>query len=398
VSSAGWQQDRLDRLDEVLARHVEQGSARGVAWAVSRDGQVHEGGAGQLGDDGPAPASDSIFRISSMTKPVTAAAALSLVEDCTLRLDDPVDHLLPELADRQVLVAGAASLDAVVPAERPVTLRDLLTFRMGLGNDFTTTAPQVSLDALVERGLPVGPPNPAAVPAPDEWMRILGSVPLEFQPGERWLYHMSADVLGVLIARAAGQPLDEVFRERIFEPLGMLDTGFSVPAGALDRFGPCQTTDPLTGQRGVFDPIDGQWSEPPAFPGGGAGLVSTVSDFLRFAEMLLAGGTVGGTRILSPPSIAAMTTDHLTEAQRTTSSPDPSGAQGWGFGVGVQRVRTGPTTTPGRYGWDGGLGTSWANDPTERLIGVLLTTESWTSPTPPAICNDFWTATYASLA
>jgi CubicO group peptidase (beta-lactamase class C family) len=178
----------------------------------------------------------------------------------------------------------------------------------------------------------------------------------------------------------------------------MSDTGFSVPAESAMRFGDCHGVDPETGERMVFDSADGQWSTPPAFPSGGAGLVSTLDDYHAFAQMLAAGGTHRRQQILSRSSVEAMTVNHLTPAQLATSPPGgPEGGLGWGFGVGVQVDRIGPTRPIGSYGWDGGLGTTWANDPANDLIGILLTTEMWSSPTPPAACQDFWTCAYAAL-
>lgn len=388
----------MARLDDVMAGHVERDEVPGAVWLVARRGQVHVGVAGSLGADGSDPTRrDSIFRISSMTKPVTAVAALLLIEDCRLRLDEPVDRLLPELAGRRVLARGDGTLDDTVPARRAITVRDLLTFRMGLGGDFTAKGEQPVMAAMAELGLGVGPPAPAGPPEPDEWVRRLGTLPLERQPGDRWLYHTSADVLGVLIARAAGQPFETFLAERIFEPLGMADTGFAVPAPELARFGPAFWLGVPSGDREVYDPTDGQWSAPPAFPGGGAGLVSTVDDFLAFAEMLRDGGTHRGERILSRPTIEAMTTNHLTPGQIGASGLDPSDALGWGFGVSVQLRRTGPARSVGTYGWDGGLGSSWANDPVEDLVGILLTNQAWTSPSPPPVCQDFWTCSYAAI-
>jgi CubicO group peptidase (beta-lactamase class C family) len=283
-----------------------------------------------------------------------------------------------------------------VPAHRPITVRDVLTFRMGTGMDFAGPWPQTVLTAGAEAGLGAGPPAPAELPDPDEWMRRFAAIPLARQPGERWLYHTSAQVLGVLVARVAGQPLDEVMTERIFEPLGMADTGFSVPPASIARFGACHTVDPETGEVTVYDPPDGQWASPPAFPGGGDGLVSTVDDWLAFADMLRSGGTGGGRRILSRPTVEAMTTNQLTPEQLATG-PDPAGTQGWGLGTGVVLARTGTTHAVGSYGWEGGLGSTWANDPVEDVIGVLLTTRTWSSPQPAAVTRDFWTATYAAV-
>ena len=245
--AAGFTTDGIKRLEEVVGGHVDRGSVVGASWLVARGGEVHHGVAGTLEDGGGPPvAEDTIFRISSMTKPVTAIAALILVDECTLRLDEPVDRWLPELADRQVLARPGGPLDETVPAHRPVTLRDLLTFRLGWGMDFSFSTPQPVLEAMAELGLGVGPPRPAGPPEPDEWMRLVSPLPLEYQPGTKWLYHTSADVLGVLVARAAGQPFGTVLRERIFEPLGMRETRFAVPAEDLARFGPCYWNDPAT--------------------------------------------------------------------------------------------------------------------------------------------------------
>ncbi len=362
-----------------------------MTWLVARGGDVHTGSAGPVDRT-------TIYRISSTTKPITAVAALALVEECRLRLDDPVDDLLPELADRQVLASPEAALDDTVPAERPITVHDLLTFRSGLGYDFAAPGAQPVTEALADRGLPPGPPAPQQPPAPDEWMRIVGSVPLAHQPGTRWLYHTSADILGVLVSRAAGRPLGDVLAERVLGPLGMDDTAFVVPEAERHRLGAVYAHDPGTGERSVYDPPDGQWATPPAFPSGGGGLVSTVDDLAAFAGMLLAGGVHRGRRLLSRPTVEAMTTNQLTAAQLEAAAPSPDGTLGWGLGLGVHVRRTGTTLAPGSYGWDGGLGSVWANDPTEDLVGVLLTDTMWSSPEPPAVARDFWTATYAAFA
>jgi CubicO group peptidase (beta-lactamase class C family) len=387
----GFTKDGLARLDAVLTGHAETGEVSGLTWLVARHGEAHVGAAGGDGPGGTPAAADTIYRISSTTKPIAAAGALALVEDCRLRLDDPVDEFLPELADRRVLSRPDAEVDDTVAANRPITLRDLLTFRCGLGGDFTDWTPKPIDDAIGALGLGAGPPAPAVPPPPDEWIRRLGTVPLQYQPGERWLYHMGADILGVLVARAAGQPFDAFLAERVFEPLGMVDTGFFVPEGERHRFGACFGAGPV-GARDVYDPADGQWASPPAFPGGGAGLVSTVADLAAFGRALLEGG------LLARATVAAMTTNQLTAEQVAASSPSPDGATGWGFGVGVELTRHRLSRPPGTYGWDGGLGSSWANDPAEGLTGVLLTNQMWTSPVPPAVFEDFWTCAYTALA
>jgi CubicO group peptidase (beta-lactamase class C family) len=202
-------------------------------------------------------------------------------------------------------------------------------------------------------------------------------------------------VLGVLIARSSGQRLEEFVRARIFEPLGMKDTAFYVPAGDLGRFATSYTTDPATGALDPFDEPDGQWSAPPAFPSGGAGLVSTAPDFLAFAEMLLR----GGAPLVSRPSVETMTTDQLTPGQKAVSGffPGDFDARGWGFCVGIVTRREHPAAPVGQYGWDGGLGTIWRNDPSEQMITILLTNAAWTSPRPPDIALDFLTGAYAAI-
>jgi CubicO group peptidase (beta-lactamase class C family) len=388
----GFSERGLARLHEVLARHVEAGRVPGLVAAVSRHGQTDVEAMGALEVGGAAMPPDALVRISSMTKPVTAVATLLLLEECVLRLDDPVDELLPELADRRVVRTIDAPVDDTVPAVRPITVRDLLTFRMGFGGYF---GPCPVNDAAAPLQLSVGPPQPQLPPDPDEWMRRFSTLPLMCQPGERWLYHTGADVLGVLVARAAGQPFGDFLRDRIFAPLGMVDTAFSIPPVDLGRMTTCYATDPETGALSVYDEPAGQWARPPAFPSGGAGLVSTASDFLAFGEMLLR----GGDPLLSPSSVATMTTDQLTEAQKAVSGffPDDFDDRGFGFCVGVITRRVDPAAPVGQYGWDGGLGSIWRNDPSEQVAAVLMTNAMWTSPRPPAVARDFLTATYAAI-
>jgi CubicO group peptidase (beta-lactamase class C family) len=394
MTTSGLSKDRLDRLHDILETHVERGAAPGLVSVVSRRGEIHVDVIGATAVDGGAPVQrDTIFRISSMTKPITAVAMLILLEECLVRLDEPVDRLLPELADRQVVRRIDGPVDDTVPAHRPITVRDLLTFRMGFGGYF---GPCPVNDAAAPLQLSVGPPAPSLPPEPDEWMRRFSTLPLMCQPGERWLYHTGLDVAGVLIARASGQSFATFLRERIFGPLGMSDTAFSVPAADVDRFATSYLTDPDTGALTLYDPPAGQWSTPPAFPSGGAGLVSTADDYAAFSEMLLR----GGAPLVSRPSVETMTRDHLTPEQKAVSGffPDDFDARGWGFGVGVVTRRDNPYEPVGQYGWDGGLGTIWRNDPTEHLTTILLTNAAWTSPHPPDIALDFLTGAYAAIA
>ncbi|WP_252438658.1 serine hydrolase domain-containing protein [Pseudonocardia humida] len=384
--------DRLSRLHDVLARHVERGAAPGLVSVVARGGETRVDAIGAMAVDGPSMPEDAIFRISSMTKPVVAVAALLLVEECVLRLDDPVDRFLPELADRRVVRRIDGPVEDTVPARRPITLRDLLTFRMGTG---VHLGPCPVADAAAPLELFVGPPRPALPPEPDEWMRRFATLPLMAQPGERWLYNTGSDVLGVLIARASGSALPDVLRERIFEPLGMVDTGFAVPPAAADRLVGAYTPDPATGALHPY-PAAAQWLTAPAFPSGVGGLVSTAADYLAFARMLHR----GGAPVLSRPSVRAMTTDQLTPEQKAPGGlfADDFDGRGWGFGVSVVTRHDTPAAPVGQYGWDGGLGTVWRNDPAEDMITVLLTNVAWTSPRPPVLARDFLTGAYAAVA
>lgn len=398
---SGLSSVRLDRMRATLARHVERGDPPGLVALVSRRGETHVQTLGVTAIGGSEPLRrDTIFRISSMTKPVTAAAAMLLVEECKLRLDEPVDHLLPELADRQVLQRLDAPLDETVPARRPITLRDLLTFRMGFGLVMAEPDAYPITRAMSELQLGQGMPSPTTPPPPDEWMRRLGTLPLLHQPGEQWMYNTGSDVLSVLIARASGQPLAEFLRERIFEPLGMRDTGFSVPADKLDRFTDSYFTNPVTGVVEVYDAArGGQWSSPPAFPSGAGGLVSTIDDYLAFGQMLLNKGQHGAGRLLSRPAVELMTSDQLTAEQKARSGLVEGffESHGWGFGVSVVTRRDDLAGSVGAFGWDGGMGTRWISDPAEDLVVILMTARAWTSPIPPAVFADCWTSAYQAI-
>jgi CubicO group peptidase (beta-lactamase class C family) len=401
MSVQGLSRARLARMHDIMAGYVERGEVPGIVTLVSRRGEVHVDaiGAKTAGSSDPIRR-DTIFRISSMTKPITATATMILVEECKVRLDEPVDRLLPELADRKVLKRLDGPLNDTAPAKRPITVRDLLTFRMGFGQMMAPPDAYPILKAASEQQIGMGPPSPSTMPAPDEWIRRLGTLPLMHQPGEKWMYNTGSDVLGVLIARASGQPLETFFRERIFEPLGMRDTGFSVPAAKLDRLATSYMVDPNTGVLELYDEAEGgQWSRPPAFPSGAGGLVSTIDDYLAFGQMMLDMGKHGSARVLSRPSVEVMTTDHLTPEQKAASGLVPGyfDSHGWGFGVSVITRRDDVAAVPGRFGWDGGLGTSWYSDPREEMVTILMTQRAWASPSPPDICLDFWTLAYQAI-
>jgi CubicO group peptidase (beta-lactamase class C family) len=342
-------------LQELLDAFVADGTVPGAAALVARGGDVEVAGAGDVG-------ADSIARIASATKPITAAAVMLLVDDGLVALDDPVARWLPELASPRVVRTPEAALDDVVPAARPITIEDLLTFRAGWGFPADFSLPAV---AELLRRLPVfGYPEP-----PDRWLLALADLPMLRQPGEAWLYNTCSDVQGVLVARVSGQPLPEFLATRLFEPLGMIDTGFHVPAGKLDRLPPYHADEPMF--------VDELWLEPPIFPSGSGGLVSTLADWHRFARMLLADG--GG--VLSPESVRLMTTDHLTQEQRDDSTLFLEGA-GWGFGGSVE--------ADGRYGWIGGTGTTAHVMPSTGSVGILFTQQQLTGPSSTPLMHAFW--------
>ncbi|MFI1735132.1 serine hydrolase domain-containing protein [Streptomyces acidicola] len=375
-----------DNLHDFLKKHVSDGSAPGAVALVARGDRTEVEAVGVADVEGTAPmVRDSIFRIASITKPVVAAAVMMLVEDGRMTLDDPVARWLPELAAPSVVRTPAGPVDDVVPAARQITVADLLTFRAGYGfpSDFSLPAVQPLFSELKQ-----GPPQPQAVAPPDEWMAKLSRIPLLNQPGDAWLYNTCSDIQGVLIARVSGSPLPEFLAERLFEPLGMVDTGFEVPAGKLDRFTSYYRTDP-PGAFQLVDAPDGQWARMPAFPSGAGGLVSTVDDWCAFARMLLAEGTAAGRRLLSPASVELMTTDHLTRAQREAGRLFLEG-QGWGFGGSVDIETVDPWNVPGRYGWVGGTGTTAHITPSTGTVSILLTQVAMTDPTPPALMRGFW--------
>jgi CubicO group peptidase (beta-lactamase class C family) len=394
TGAGGLSKPRLGRMHDIMAGHVADGSMPGLVTLLSRRGEVHVDTIGSVAIGGAPMARDSIFRISSMTKPVTAVAAMILVEQCQLRLDDPLDRWLPELGERKVLRAIDGAVDDTVPAKRPISLRDLLTFRLGTGMIPVFPDRYPIQKAIAEAGFAPGPVFPSF--PPDELMRRYGSLPLIYQPGERWLYNSGTEILGVLIARVAGTSFGEFLSERIFAPLGMKDTAFSVPEARQHRFATSYARDHATQALKVFDdPVTGKFAKPPAFENGSAGLVSTADDYNAFAQMLLNGGRLGSERILSRPSVELMTTDQITPEQKQGSELFLGGNRGWGFGLSVFTGCDDLYTAPGRFGWDGGYGTSWYSDPREQLTGILLTQRLMDSP--PRAMLDFWTAAYQAI-
>jgi CubicO group peptidase (beta-lactamase class C family) len=387
---------RLARMREIMAGHVAGGAMPGVVTLLSRRDDVHVDAIGAQAFGGAPMKRDAIFRIASVTKPITAVAAMILVEEAKLRLDDPVDPVLPELANRKVLRSIEGPLDDVVPANRQITLRDLLTFRLGLGAVMVFPSRYPIQKAMEQAGVAPGPTMPTF--SGDELMKRYGSLPLLHQPGERWLYNSGLDILGVLIERVTGKTLEAFFRERIFTPLGMKDTAFSVPAEKLDRFTAFYVADQASGKLNVMDEVRGRFAQAPAFQSGAGGLVSTADDLLAFGRMMLNGGKLGNERIVSRLSVELMTTDQITPEQKAVSPFFPGfwDDRGWGFGLSVITRRDDLFNVPGRFGWDGGYGTSWYVDPKEQMIGILLMQRLW-DPTFLGVHHDFWTAAYQAI-
>jgi CubicO group peptidase (beta-lactamase class C family) len=344
-----------------MRARVAKGEMPGLVMLVERGGETEVSVIGNMafGDDGKPMRRDTIFRVASLTKPVTAVAAMMLVEDGVLALDEPVEKFLPELADRRVLTRLDGPLTETTPADRPITLEDLLTFRMGHGlitePDFQPRWPVVT--AAEKMDLVLAQPDPRTEHTPDEWMRLFGLLPLMCQPGQRWQYNTGTLILGVLIARASGKSLEAFMRERIFEPLAMTETGFSVDAGKTHRM-------PVYYISGTEPGPDAQWTQPPEFPSGSSGLASTLDDYLAFARMMLRRGAHEGKQLLGERSVELMTANHLTPEQ-IASAGIILGGRGWGYGMSVV---DGPD---GRYGWEGGSGTLWFNG--DDVIAIALT-------------------------
>ncbi|MEQ9814338.1 MAG: serine hydrolase domain-containing protein [Azospirillaceae bacterium] len=398
MRQSGFSERGVESLHRAMAAHVSRGDLSGVVTLISRGEEVVADAIGTL-DFGIAEPMrrDTPFRIASMTKPVTGAVTMMLVEDGTLALDQPVTDFLPELADRRVLRHLTSPLDDTLPARRPITVEDLLTLRMGTGaimapGDYPINA------ALAERGMAPGPWLPAHASA-DAWIEAFAELPLMRQPGAAWMYDTGLTVLGALLERAADRPLGELYAERLFAPLGMASTGFHVPPNEAERLPAQYWRDFRTGVVEVFDPRgpESRFARPPGFASAAGGLVSTVDDYHAFLGMILNRGIHRGRRLLSERSVAAMTTDHITPAQKAVSpfSPGFWDKRGWGYAVSV--VHRHEPGDPRGFGWDGGYGTSAYWDPECGTIGILMTQRMMESPAAPPVFTDFWRQTYRAL-
>lgn len=393
---SGLSPNRLARMSDVLRQHVERGEVAGLVALVARHASIHVEAIGVRDLASSAPMTrDTLFRIASMTKPILAAAAMILAEEARIALDDPVERWLPELKNRRVLRALGSPLDDTIPAERPISLRDLLTFRLGLGAVFAPPGTYPIQAAMAELGVAPGPDLIDF--GPDEYMARLARLQLMHQPGEKWMYHTGIDVLGVLISRVAGMPLPDFLRTRIFEPLGIRDTDFSVPSESIDRLATCYATHGGADTLAVWDPAaGGRYARPPAFPNA---LVSTADDYLAFSRMLVDKGRRNGQRILARPTVELMMGDQITPAQKAVSPFFPGfwDNKGWGFGGAVITRRDDIAASPGSYGWNGGFGTSFIADPSEDMVAILLLQRLMRGAQDVAINRDFFTLAYQAI-
>lgn len=368
---------RLARIGPHFQNYIDGGKLSGVLSLVARKGQLaYFDVRGQMDvEAGAALRHDAIFRIYSMTKPITSVAAMMLYEEGRFQLDDPIGRYLPVFSDMQVFTGGTARKPQTVAAERPVTFRDLFTHTSGLTYGFMGTSP---VDAMYRlHGLDSGATSLTTA----AFMGELAKMPLQFHPGARWNYSMSTDVLGHLVEVISGQPLDEFFRTRIFEPLGMADTGFSVPAKHADRLTTNYSKRKDGGLKVADAGITSRYLTPRPFLSGGGGLASTAADYLRFCAMLLNRGELDGERLLGRKTVQYMTRNHLPSGGDLTSMGQPvfseTSYDGIGFGLGfsvmLDPAKAQVIGTPGEYAWGGMASTMFWIDPQEEMIGMLLT-------------------------
>ena len=371
VNVSGFSRDVLAKIGPAMQGVVDQGLLSGVVTLLWRNGEIAQVTTNGLANrETKTPmARDTIFRIASMTKPVTTVAALMLMEAGKLRLDDPITKWLPEFADMRVLKDPQGSVEAAYPAPRDITVEDLMTHRSGLAYGFTSMGPiayahHKALGDVLNSDT-----------HPDAWMKALGSLPLTYPPGERFHYSHATDVLGYLVGRIEGKPFREVLFERIFNPLGMVDTDFWIPpekaarAAVVYKLKEANDLEPVAFRA---------YQQPPAFTGGGGGLASTVDDYLKFARMLLNKGEVDGVRLLKPETVDLMLTNRLTDEQRAIPFMGIPFWAGQGFGLGlsvitdVEKQAWMGQGTNGAFSWPGAFGTWWRADPAENMIMIYM--------------------------
>jgi CubicO group peptidase (beta-lactamase class C family) len=367
----GFDPARLAEVGPALQEFVDRGELAGVVTLTSRGGEIVQAEAlGWCDIESNAPMrSDTLFRIASMTKPITSVAALMLIEEGRMTLDDPIARWVPELANARVLRDPAGPLHDTVPAQRAITIEDLLTHRSGIAYAFFSEG---QLKPAYERTLGDPAMNRST---PDQWLAALGTLPLAYQPGERFHYGHSTDVLGFLVGRVEGKPFRQVLHERIFGPLGMADTDFWLPHDKRSRLASLYRYDEAAGGLAKVEPE--MYDSPPAYTPGGGGLISSASDYHRFARMLLDEGACDGGRLLRPETVRLMRTNRLTPAQREVPFAGMPLWQKSGFGLGLS-IAEDPIDNPyacgapGSITWPGIFGTWWQADPVHDLIMIYL--------------------------
>jgi CubicO group peptidase (beta-lactamase class C family) len=393
--SGGLSASRLKYLTQGMQSYIDRGVIAGALTLIWRHGALaHSDLLGWQDEQVKTPLKrDTIFRIASMSKPVTAVAMLILLEEGKFRLEDPIDTWLPELANRKILKNPSGPLDDTYPSPRPITVGDLVTQRLGLASSLGgSEGPIVAAMASLKQADGV-----------DDWLKRLGQIPLLFPPGERFIYGNGLDILGLLVGRASGMSFPDFLQARLFGPLGMVDTGFFLPPAKMSRLCVAYSFDTATGKKIIADRPDdkSRFASPPKVPSGAGGLVSTGDDYLKFGRMLLGNGRLGDTRILSRKAVELMTTDFLTPEQRKmrffTDATFWSG-QGYGLGVSVTDniARRGEPASVGQYGWNGAYGTLWLNDPKEDMTAILMIQTAF-GETAPRIQRDFRTLVYQSF-
>lgn len=375
--AVGLSSERLSRITAHLERrYVQPQKIAGAVALVARKGEVaHLSVHGQMDlERGKPMTEDTIFRIYSMSKPITSVALMMLYEHGHFQLDDPVHKYIPEWRDLRVFQIGKYPNFQTAPCERPMSIRDLFCHMSGLTYGFME---RTNVDSAYRR-LGVGREDSKDLRA---MIEILAGLPLEFSPGTRWNYSVSTDVLGYLIERISGLPLDEYFQSQIFDPLGMVDTGFTVPADKVDRFGANYTRGRDRRLRLEDDPAISHYTRPVSFFSGGGGLVSTAADYLQFCRMLLNRGELNGQRLLGRKTIELMTSNHLpggrdlTELATGAFSETTYEGVGFGLGFSVQLdcVKSQIVGSPGEFAWGGAASTAFWVDPSEDLIAIFLT-------------------------
>lgn len=399
-ASLGFDPERLRRVDAFLAeRYLESGRFKGTQLLVSRDGQpVHFASAGSMREDGRPVAPDTLFRIASMTKPITSVAFMMLVEEGRVMLDDPVHRVIPEWKGLGVYDGGGGTAPFVTkPTASPMRMVDLLRHTAGLTYSFQNRG---NIDAAY-RAAEIE--NWHGRHDLDSVVQTLAGIPLEFSPGEAWNYSVATDILGLIVERISGQRLDAFFRDRIFVPLGMHDTFFQVPGDKLERLADCYTMHPQKGMVMYDRGEASHWANAPKQFSGGGGLVSTSADYHRFCRMMLNGGELDGVRLLGPKTVALMTMNHLpggsdlATMSRSLFSEATNAGVGFGLGFAVT-INTAPTLVPGSVGeyyWGGMFSTAFHIDPVERLIFIFMTQLSPSSTWP--VRRELKTLIYSAL-